>query len=47
VAAGGLPAPDPQRLRRALDAAGIGDVHVIVALVPSERVHLPPQPTLS
>jgi hypothetical protein len=47
VAAGGLPAPDPQSLRRALDAAGLGEVQVTVALVPSERVHLPPQPTLS
>ena len=47
VAAGGLPAPDPQDLRRALDAARLGDVHVIVALVPSERVDLPPQPSLS
>jgi len=45
VAAGGLPAPDPRNLRRALDAAGLGEVHVIVALVPSERVDLPPQPS--
>jgi Domain of unknown function (DUF389) len=47
VAAGALPAPDPQNLRRALDAANLGGVHVIVALVPSERVDLPPQPSLS
>jgi uncharacterized hydrophobic protein (TIGR00271 family) len=48
VAAGGLPAPDPGSLRRALDAARLGEVHVIVALVPSERVDLPPnQPSPS
>lgn len=47
VAAGALPAPDPQNLRRALDAARLGEVHVIVALVPSERVDLPPESSLS
>jgi hypothetical protein len=47
VAAGAPPAPDPQSLRRALDATGLGEVHVIVTLVPSERVDLPPQPSLS
>ena len=39
--AGGLPAPDPQLLRRRLDEAGLSGVHVIVSLVPSERVDLP------
>jgi uncharacterized hydrophobic protein (TIGR00271 family) len=47
VAAGELPAPDPQNLRRALDAASLGEVHVVVALVPSERVDLPAQAGLS
>lgn len=39
-ASGGLPAPDPARLRDALRAAGLGGVHVVVALIPSERVDL-------
>ena len=42
VASGGLPAPEPQTLRRDLDAAGLRDVPVVVALVPSQRVDLPP-----
>jgi hypothetical protein len=42
LASGGLPAPEPQTLRTDLDAAGLGDVQVVVALVPSQRVDLPP-----
>jgi hypothetical protein len=42
LASGGLPAPEPQTLRRDLDAAGLGDIPVVVALVPSQRVRLPP-----
>ncbi len=38
---GPLPAPDPQDLRAALDAAGHGDVDVVVELVPQETVELP------
>jgi hypothetical protein len=42
LASGGLPAPEPRTLRTDLDAAGLGDVQVVVALVPSQRVDLPP-----
>ncbi len=38
---GPLPAPDPQELRTALDAAGHDDVDVVVELVPQQRVELP------
>ncbi len=41
-AEGGLPAPDPQALRHQLDAAGLSNLHVVVLLVPSEQVDLPP-----
>ena len=41
-AEGGLPAPDPKALRRQLDAAGMRRLHVVVLLVPSEQVDLPP-----
>jgi uncharacterized hydrophobic protein (TIGR00271 family) len=41
-AEGGLPVPDPKALRQQLDAAGLRSLHVVVLLVPSERVDLPP-----
>jgi uncharacterized hydrophobic protein (TIGR00271 family) len=40
-ASGGLPEPSPQALRKDLDAAGLSGVHVVLDLVPSERVDLP------
>jgi len=40
-ASGGLPEPSPQQLRKDLDAAGLGTVHVVLELVPSERIELP------
>ena len=40
-ASGGLPEPSSQALRNDLDAAGLSGVHVVLELVPSERVDLP------
>lgn len=42
TATGALPAPDTNELRRALTEAGQTDVHVIVELVPSQRVAIDP-----
>lgn len=39
-AAGPLPAPDPDQLRRDLDAAGLQDVDVRLVLRPEETVEL-------
>jgi hypothetical protein len=40
TASGGLPEPSPDQLRKELDAAGLGKVHVVLELVPSERIQL-------
>jgi uncharacterized hydrophobic protein (TIGR00271 family) len=40
-ASGGLPEPSPQELRKDLDAAGLQNVHVVLDLVPSQRIELP------
>jgi uncharacterized hydrophobic protein (TIGR00271 family) len=40
-ASGGLPEPSPDQLRKDLDAAGLGRVHVVLELVPSQRIELP------
>jgi uncharacterized hydrophobic protein (TIGR00271 family) len=40
VATGPLPAPDTDALRTALDERGLGDVDVMLRLVPEERVEL-------
>ena len=40
-ASGGFPEPSPGKLRKDLNAAGLSSVHVVLELVPSERVDLP------
>jgi len=40
-AAGPLPEPDPHALRRDLDADGLRNVHVVLAMVPETQVDLP------
>lgn len=40
-AAGGLPAPQPVELRRALDEAGLTNVDVELVLTPEDRIDLP------
>jgi len=40
-ASGALPEPNPQLLERDLVAAGLGKVHVVLELVPSQRIQLP------
>ncbi len=38
---GGLPEPSPEKFRADLDAAGLSTVHVVLDLVPSQRIELP------
>ena len=38
---GGYPEPNPQLLEKDLVAAGLGKVHVVLELVPSQRIQLP------
>ncbi len=40
-ASGALPEPNPQLLERDLVAAGLGKLHVVLELVPSQRIQLP------
>ena len=40
-ASGGFPEPNPRLLERDLAAAGLKKVHVVVELVPSQRIQLP------
>jgi len=41
-ASGGLPSPSSDELRRGLDAAGLGDIEIVLDLVPAQRIELPP-----